>query len=360
MWSDVQKAACVEAYILTKSYDETRRLFLKKFNLNHRKLNLAPPKSCVKKWVEKFRKEGSFSKRQGGKRRSVRTEDAIRKVEDSVAHSPKRSVRRRSQCLGLKRSSLHNILKKDLHLHPYRLQVHQTLTPPDLEKRVKMAKWLEQHPPVFDKLWFSDEAHFWLSGHVNSRNAVHWGSSLPDEVLSKPLHSQKVTVWMAMRRGGGTIGPFFFEDEEGEAVTINQERYVSAALEPFWEELGRRRGIHRHEEWLQQDGATPHTAKKSLEWLHHHFRNRLISLKTAVPWSPHSPDLSPLDFFLWGFLKDRVYTEKPETTRQLKDAIITEVSHIPSEMVDNAVTHLQTVRLPAVIRRKGAHVEHLL
>ena len=70
-----------------------------------------------------------------------------------------------------------------------------------------------------------------------------------------------------MRRGGGTIGPIFFEDAQGETVTVKQVSYVSTALEPFWEELGRRRSIGRHEEWLQQDEPTPHTAQSSLEWL---------------------------------------------------------------------------------------------
>ena len=169
-----------------------------------------------------------------------------------------------------------------------------------MERLVAMAEWFEDHPEVFDNLWFSDEAHFWLSGKVNSRNAVHWATQRPDEVRTRPVHSRKVTVWVAMRRGGGTIGPFFFEDERGEAVTITKDRYVTETLEPFWDELGRRRGICRSEEWLQQDGAAPHTAKSSLEWLSEHFPDRLITLKDEVQWAPHSPDLSPLDFFFCG------------------------------------------------------------
>lgn len=100
---------------------------------------------------------------------------------------------------------------------------------------------------------------------MNSRNAVHWGSHRPEEVQAKPLYSKKVTVWVAMRHGWGTISPFFFDDDKGEAVTITQERYVSAALGPFWLEVKRRRGIRRHKEWFQQDGAAPHTTKTSLE-----------------------------------------------------------------------------------------------
>ena len=86
----------------------------------------------------------------------------------------------------------------------------------------------------------------------------------------------------------------------------------------------------------------------------------VISLKEEVQWAPHSPDLSPLDFFLWGYLRDRVYKDKPRTSKQLKLALIAEVSAMPSEMVDRAVDHLQTLRMPQVIRRGGGHIEHLL
>ena len=73
-----------------------------------------------------------------------------------------------------------------------------------------------------------------------------------------------------------------------------------------------------------------------------------------------SADLSPLYFFLWGYLKARVCTDKPRTSEQLKRAIITEVGRTPTEMVDRPVGRLQTVRLPLVISRSGAHFKHLL
>ena len=47
-------------------------------------------------------------------------------------------------------------------------------------------------------------------------------------------------------------------------------------------------------------------------WLEDHFDDRLISFKTPNIWSPHSPDLNPLDFFLWGYCKNNVYINKPE------------------------------------------------
>ena len=73
--------------------------------------------------------------------------------------------------------------------------------------------------------------------------------------------------------------------------------------------------------WFQQEDATPHMADVPLSNLKQKFGNQIISLKTIFAWPPHSPELNPLDFFLWGCLKERVYTPKPETILDLKTSI---------------------------------------
>ena len=145
----------------------------------------------------------------------------------------------------------------------------------------------------------------------------------------------------------------------GGAVRLGGAVRPCGRLQSFWEEL-QTISADIQQEWFQQDGATPHTAAASRLWLQQRFLGRVISLKEEVQWAPHSPDLSPLDFFLWGYLKNRVYKDKLRTSEQLKRVLIAEVSAMPSEMVDRAVDHLQTVRLPQVICRGGAHIEHLL
>ena len=51
------------------------------------------------------------------------------------------------------------------------------------------------------------------------------------------------------------------------------------------------------------------------------FDGRVISLKTEVEWAPNSPDLSPLDFFLWGYMKARS-SQTSRATQELKAAIV--------------------------------------
>ena len=59
----------------------------------------------------------------------------------------------------------------------------------------------------------------------------------------------------------------------------------------------------------QQDRATLLCSNASLEYIHCYSPgDRLISSRAHHTWSALSPDLSHLDYFLWGYLKDRAYT----------------------------------------------------
>ncbi|GFV31918.1 hypothetical protein TNCV_2564211 [Trichonephila clavipes] len=65
--------------------------------------------------------------------------------------------------------------------------------------------------------------------------------------------------------------------------------------------------------WFQQDGATCHTARATIDLLKDTFGDRLISRFGPVNWPPRSCDLTPLDYFLRGYVKSLVYADKPQT-----------------------------------------------
>ena len=71
--------------------------------------------------------------------------------------------------------------------------------------------------------------------------------------------------------------------------------------------------------WFQQDGATSHTARVTIDLLEGKFCERVVSRNGSVEWPPRSCDLTPLDFFLWGHIKSLVYANKPATLDHLKD-----------------------------------------
>ena len=67
----------------------------------------------------------------------------------------------------------------------------------------------------------------------------------------------------------------------------------------------------------------------------------MVSNKSTHQWSPHSPDLNPPDFFLWGYLKDVVYVNRPQTIQELKNNITHEISQIPREMRESVMKNFQ-------------------
>jgi len=76
-------------------------------------------------------------------------------------------------------------------------------------------------------------------------------------------------------------------------------------------------------------------------------------------WPPHSPDINPCDFFLWGFLKEKVFQRWPENVAQLR-AHIVKLCHALSEDLYRKVVTDARVRLQEVVRQNGGHIEHVL
>ena len=121
----------------------------------------------------------------------------------------------------------------------------------------------------------------------------------------------------------------------------------------------RRIGINIDNMWFQQDRATTHTAKHVLSWLHETFGENFISFKTENIWPPYSPDLNPLDFFLWGYLKDKVYTPEPATLQDLKNAFRREIEKITPEICESLIDNFKK-RLDVIIAQKGRHNEYMM
>ena len=97
----------------------------------------------------------------------------------------------------------------------------------------------------------------------------------------------------------------------------------------------------------------------TLEWLSQCFPQRLVSRCQDPEWSPHSPDLNTPDFFLWGYLKDRVYENNPKTIPELKQVITQNIRAITKQecirVIDNFARHLQVC-----LQQKEGHLEHIL
>ena len=170
---------------------------------------------------------------------------------------------------------------------------------------------------IIKKIIFSAQAHFDFGRYVDKQNCRIWGTENPLAYIEKPTHAKRVTIWCGFWFTG-IIGQFFFENEHGEAFSVNGDSYRALLNEFLFtkieeEDIGNI--------WFQHDGATCHTAEATLDVLRPVFEVRIIIRRADVVWPNRSCVLTPLDYYLWGAVKDKCYADKPETIEALKDSI---------------------------------------
>ena len=85
----------------------------------------------------------------------------------------------------------------------------------------------------------------------------------------------------------------------------------------------------------------------------------LISLRGDIGWPARSSDLTPCDFFLWGFIKAKVYARRLGTIEQLKEAIRQEVAAIPPAMTRKAMDNFRE-RLQLCVINNGRHLSDVI
>ena len=111
---------------------------------------------------------------------------------------------------------------------------------------------------------------------------------------------------------------------------------------------------------FMQDGPPPHIARRVKDLLRTLFGDdRVFSRHFRPAWPLRSPDLSPCDYWLWGYLKSQEYRDRPTSLGMLKDNIRRQCLIITPDMLYSAV-HNIIPRLELLLRNDGEHIEHFL
>lgn len=245
------------------------------------------------------------------------------------------SVRQAAIQSNVSKSYAHNVMKYDLKMHPYKPAIERFLSDSAIEERKQFCEWflLKKDDEMFmENIFVSDEAMFDTNPAPNRQNCRIWATSRPSDFSS--IHRQfpeKIMVWTGFTKKF-VIGPYFFEG------SVNQDSYREM-LEMFLiPQLKSRRVFSRT--YFQQDGARPHTAHSVIEFLTSRFGDRLISRNSCNIWPGYSPDLSPVDFALWGYLKGKVCVKTSPTITQLKEKICEAFEEIPQDFCAKSINSM--------------------
>lgn len=147
-------------------------------------------------------------------------------------------------------------------------------------------------------------------GLFNTRNEHLWCYTNPHEPRPHNYqHRFTVNVWAGIVNNS-LVGPVFLD----RLNSVTYENFLSETLPVLLEDvpLASLRNMY-----YQHDGAPAHYSRRARELLDREYPGRWIGRgSTVIAWPARSPDLTPLDFYLWGHVKAMVYKGGAAASRE--------------------------------------------
>jgi transposase len=337
-----------------RSYNEVRVLFNRTFRNGD---GLSPvSKSTVERTVRRFMDNGTVKDlERSGRPKSVASEEKQIEIAQAFVENPYLSLRRAGNEHDVSHETVRKVLKS-IHFHPYKIHLVQELNEDDPDRRIEfsetMMNRIDEDPLFLYNIVFSDEATFTLKGEVNRHNCRYWSETNPAWMLdSHTQYPQKLNVWAGILNDT-LIGPFFIN---GNLNAGMYEQLLRNQIIPRIREIA---GNNYDDTWFQQDGAAPHYGRDVRAYLDTQFPHKWIGRRGEIEWPARSPDLTPLDYFLWGYLKSKVYATQPQNLDELRNRIMQEAALIDRVMIRNAVSHFYN-RIAFCQEAQGLQFEHL-
>jgi hypothetical protein len=268
-----------------------------------------------------------------------------------VRENPTTSTRRISAQLAISQTRVWKTINKE-NLYPFHMQEVQRLEEGDRLPRLAFARWILNHRRNLFRMLFTDEAQFTRDGIFNSRNSHVWANENPHAIrLAGSQRKFSVNVWCGLINDR-LIGPHIFPERLTAIVYLNFLQNILPGLLD---------GVNLRGMYFQHDGAPAHFGIDVRNYLNRQFGERWIGRGGPLSWPARSPDYNPADYFLWGHLKQKVYSAPIETRDQLIQRInfyCDEIKENP-QMVRRSIANLQK-RAQKCLETGGMHFENVL
>lgn len=269
---------------------------------------------------------GSFSHQKtgnSGRQVSVRTPELEESILDVIADHPNKSTRELGLQFNVSCQTVWTILREQ-QLHPYHVQRVHSLLPRDYYPRIQLSQWFIRkcvNPHFLNNVLFTDEAKFSRTMIVNSHNSHIWSIDNPHAITQVNHQYQfSLNVW------AGIIGDKLFVSFLPNI--LNGQTYLQFLTDDLPTILEDLPLNTRNRMWFMQDGAPAHFSLNVRNYLDGAYNNKWIGRGGPVPWPARSPDLNPLDFFLWGHLKSLVYSTPVDNIEELRARILNGIATI--------------------------------
>lgn len=270
---------------------------------------------------------------------------------------PQASIRSAQDNLGVSVSSVHRILKK-YKWHDYKFTKVQHLHPQDGAARVEFCEMflvkIQEDENFKKKVIWTDEAKFSREGIFNTRANHFWGDENPH--LTKEQNFQvKFSFNVFALIKDNTLAYYIYDE------ALTSQKYLEilrTVVDDFVDNLPLNEAV---ECWYQLDGAPAHCTEAVSRELYQMFEDRWFRRLGPWSWPARSPDLSPLDFYLWGTIKNKVYTNTTplRSKDELRNRVQAAFQELDPEELGKATSNVE-VRIRKCLNINGGHFEHLL
>lgn len=304
---------------------------------------------------DRLRETGCVNKCRGDRTRGFQ-QNAEETVLAAVLQDPTTSVRKIAKTKEIPQSQVFRILKHH-KLHPYHYTPVQSLHEGDCEKRIEFCTLMlakdTQNENFLKKILWTDESIFNREGITNFHNLHFYAQENPHKKLqTKHQNRFSVNVWAGLI-GNCVIGPHFLPDRLNATLYMDfLQNELRDALDNL--PLATLAGIT-----FQQDGCPVHSSIVVKNFLNSSFGTNWIGRNGPIKWPPRSPDLTPLDFYVWGRAKELVYNEEIISCNQLKRKIKEAFQTIQEEITLDVTTAEIRRRYVKCTTMHGSHFEHL-
>jgi hypothetical protein len=162
-------------------------------------------------------------------------------------------------------------------------------------------------------VFFTDEAAFTRDDTVNFHNLHTWTEISPHNILESS-HQQRfsLNVWAGVL-GNQLIGPYFIQHRLTGASYL--EFLQKELLPHLLEDVPLAASFSM---WFMHDGVPLHFSLVLRAFLNDRYPRQWIGRGGPTEWPARSPDLNPLDFYMWGHLKSVGYTTPVSDVMELQ------------------------------------------
>lgn len=246
---------------------------------------------------------------------------------------------------------------------PYKILPVQELTELHKRKRLtfcqEMLRRINENPDIFQQICWTDESSFSTAGIFNRKNRRSWENKHNRQRKVKQIKKsgrKSIKIWCGIFQNR-VVGPLFFN------YKLTGRTYLTRILPKVSDMLEEQfTGDQLNNMIWHQDGASPHNVVEVREHLNNQFPV-WIGNNGTILWPPNSPDLTPLDSFLWGLLKDKVNSGENNNLQSIKAKVEDEINNLNNDNNNNYVSRcLENLRkrYQLCIDNNGGHFEQYL